>query len=129
MKIEIPPLQEVRDTLTLADMPKVREIRKQMKEDGNLLDYLTSAARVAANGNFNFSVYDAHAFIAKNGRVSDYYTHDSGNLDIWLEGLAFDPFAGAYMIGVYLSDVYNITGDNNSEIKEHMFIREYTPKD
>ena len=129
MKIQIPPLQEVRDSLTLADMPKVREIQKQMKEDGNLLDYLTSAARVAANGNFNFSVYDAHAYFAKNSRVSDYYTHDSGNLDIWLEGLAFDPFAGAYMIGVYLSDVYNITGGNNSEIKEHMFIREYTPKD
>jgi len=126
MKVQIP--HSMKRILTVAEMPQVREIQKQMKEDSYLTDYLRSAARVASGGNYNFSIYNESAQIAKNARIENYYSGNSGNLDIWLECLAFDIFGGAYLIGVYLSDVFSITGDNKAEIREHMFIKTYLPQ-
>ena len=47
-------------------------------------------------------------------------------LDIWLTVYAFDPFDGFYNIGVYLSDIWQLSGENADEIKSHMYIEEYT---
>ena len=78
MKVQIP--HSMKRILTVAEMPQVREIQKQMKEDSYLTDYLRSAARVASGGNYNFSIYNESAQIAKNARIENYYSGNSGTV-------------------------------------------------
>ena len=125
MKVVIMPY--MRSALTLADMPAVRKIQKDMKSDSFLLDYCTSAARIAARCNANFQIFSANAEIAKNERVDALYFEDSGNLDVWISCLAFSPPLGFWDIGFYLSDIWQTTGDNSEEIREYMLIDEYLP--
>ena len=128
MKVSIP--FTMRGVLTVAEMPMAKELIKNMREDNNFDQYALSAARVASGDNDNFVIFNQTATIAKNERVQDYYSDNSGNLDIWLEFLAFSFFSGCFLVGVYLSDVYQITGEpSDILLKEHMFIREYLPKD
>ena len=128
MKIRIPA--EMKRVLTLAEMPAVREIQRQESEDTmTVSEYLQMAAHVASRDNSSFQIYDASAGIAKNGRIWNYYGDGSGSLDVWLEGLAFNPCVGAFLIGVYLSDLQQVTGkeSDDSQVRDHMFIREYLP--
>lgn len=128
MKVSIP--LDMKSVLTVSEMPKARELIKRMREDNSFDQYALSAARVASGDRDSFLILDQKAQIAKNERVQDYYSDKSGNLDIWLEFLAFNYFSGCYLIGIYLSDVYQITGTaSDRELKQHMFIREYTPKE
>lgn len=128
MKVSIP--FTMRGVLTVAEMPIAKDIIKNMREDNNFDQYALSAARVASGENDNFVILNQTAQIAKNDRVQDYYSDNSGNLDIWLEFLAFSYFSGCYLVGVYLSTVYQITGQpSDRDLKQHMFIREYLPKD
>ena len=127
MKIRIP--SELKKVLTLAEMPAVREIQRQEAEDTMTVpEYLKMAAHVASGDNSSFQIFDSSASIAKNCRVCDYYGAGSGNLDVWLEGLAFNAYKGAYLIGVYLSDINQVCGGpSDSDIRNHMYIREYLP--
>lgn len=128
MKVSIP--LDMKSVLTVSEMPKARELIKRMREDNSFDQYALSAARVASGDRDSFLILEQKAQIAKNERVQDYYSDKSGNLDIWLEFLAFNYFSGCYLIGIYLSDVYQITGTaSDRELKQHMFIREYTPKE
>ena len=128
MKVSIP--LDMKSVLTVAEMPIAREIIKRMKDDDSFDQYCLSAARVASGDNDSFSILTQQAQIAKNERVQDYYSDNSGDLDIWLEFIAFSFFGGCYLIGIYLSDVYQITGTaSDRELKQYMFIREYTPKE
>ena len=128
MKIRI--TSESKQLITLADMPAVREIQRQEAEDTMTpAEYLEMAARLASRSNNSFRVYDASARIAKNCRVHEQYGPGTGNFDVWLEGLAFHPLAGAFKIGAYLSDLWQITGGPSDEylVRDHMFIKEYRP--
>ena len=128
MKVSIP--LDMKSVLTVAEMPIAREIIKRMKDDDSFDQYCLSAARVASGDNDSFSILTQQAQIAKNERVQDYYSDNSGNLDIWLEFIAFSFFGGCYLIGIYLSDVYQITGTaSDRELKQYMFIREYMPQE
>lgn len=128
MKVSIP--LNMKSVLTVAEMPIVRELIKRMREDNDFDQYALSAARVASGDKDSFSILTQQAQIAKNERVQDYYSDNSGDLDIWLEFIAFSFFGGCYLIGIYLSDVFSITGTaSDSELKQHMFIRQYTPKE
>lgn len=128
MKVSIP--FTMRGVLTVAEMPEARAIIKSMREDNDFDKYALSAARVASGDNDNFVILNQTATIAKNERVQDYYSDNSGNLDVWLEFIAFSLFGGCYLIGIYLSDVYLIAGQpSDRDLKQHMFIREYLPKD
>ena len=127
MKIRI--TTDSKKLLTLSEMPAVREIQRQEAEDTmTASEYLQMAAHVASRSNADFQIFGASASIAKNCRIWEYYGADTGALDIWLEGLAFDPYEGAFLIGAYLSDIFNITGGPSDEdIRYHMFIRTYRP--
>ena len=128
MKVSIP--LDMKSVLTVAEMPIVRELIKRMREDNDFDQYALSAARVASGDRDNFLIFDQKAQVAKNERVRDYYGDNSGNLDVWLEFIAFSLFGGCYLIGIYLSDVYQITGTaSDSELKQFMFIKEYMPKE
>ena len=127
MIIRIP--SEMKKVLTVAEMPAVREIQRQESEDTmTVSEYLQMAAHVASSDNSSYQIYDASASIARNGRVWDYYGDGTGRLDIWLEGLAFNAYVGAFLIGVYLSDLFQITGGPaDDQVREHMFIKEFHP--
>lgn len=119
MKIAI--TKEMKRVLTVAEMPEVRRVIEGMKEDTGIKDYAEMAARVASGSRVK-SVMEASAGIAKNCRVRDAYHPGSGDLDVWLEVIAYTE-DGFVMVGAYLTDIWQITGDNNDSIKRHMFIR------
>lgn len=127
MKIRIKP--EMKKILTLAQMPAVREIQRQESENTvTVNEYLNMAARLAGGINLSYQIFDAAASIAKNGRIWDYYFDGSEDLDVWIEGLAFNAYKGAYLIGVYLSDINQVCGGpSDGDIRNHMYIREYLP--
>lgn len=122
---------EAKKIVTVAEVPEVKKIIAYMKENEtaeSLKDYAAMAARVASKNGYAFEILKAEAEIAKNCRAFDNYHEGSGNLDIWLTVYAFSPLNGFYNIGVYLSDIWQLSGDNAEEIKSHMYIEEYTRK-
>lgn len=122
---------EAKKIVTVAEVPEVKKIIAYMKENEtaeSLKDYATMAARVASKNGCTFEILKVDAEIAKNCRAFDNYHEGSGNLDIWLTVYAFSPLNGFYNIGVYLSDIWQLSGDNTEEIKSHMYIEEYTRK-
>lgn len=122
---------EAKKYITVAEAPHVKKIMAYMKEnesDESLKDYAQMAARVASGDWNDFEILKAEAEISKNCRAHDNFHEGSGNLDIWLTIYAYNAYKGFYNIGVYLSDIWNITGDNGEEIRSHMYIAEYIRK-
>lgn len=116
--------KEEKKFITVAQMPAVNQIIKDMKEYP-LSEDTQTIARVASGVNSTFEILKAEARIAKNCRVWNAFSDESENLDIWIEVYAFNNYDGFYEIGIYLSDVWQITGDNGDEIRSHMYINEY----
>ena len=119
---------EAKKYITVAELPHVKKIMAYMKEnesDESLKDYAQMAARVASGDWNDFEILKAEAEISKNCRAHDNFHEGSGNLDIWLTIYAFNAYKGFYNIGVYLSDLWQLTGDNGEEIRSHMYIAEY----
>ena len=112
---------ESKRVVTMEEMKMAKEIVQAMKEDE-----LTAAeyARIAvvAFGDGCEKVYEATAEIAKNCRAWDNYEEGSGTLDIWIEATA-RTWNGFVEIGAYLTDIWNISGDNDQT--EHMFIQRF----
>lgn len=72
-------------------------------------------------------ILKAEAYVARNCRVYNQMSvEDSDDLDVWIDFYAFDEWSGFFEIGVYLSDIWNIAGDNKEEIASHMYVRKYT---
>lgn len=115
--------KEAKKYITLEEAPKARQIIEECKEY-DLADLAQTAARIAG-GQDSYEILKATAEIAKNARVYDLYGDDSGTLDVWLEIYAFNKYIGFYDIGVYLSDIWQLDGENAAEIKKHMYLREY----
>lgn len=119
---------EAKEYITINELPAVKRIIAEMKEDTGIKDYAEIAARVASGYNGKFEILKSEAEIAKNARVNNAYGEDSENLDIWLNIYAFDSFAGFFEIGIYLTDVWAVTVDNAEEIKTNMYIQRYERK-
>lgn len=118
---------EQKKYITVAELPEVKKIIADMKEDTGLKDYAEIAARIVSRDNGN-EILKAEAEIAKNNRIFNRYTDESGTLDIWLTVYAFNSYKGFYTIGAYLSDIWESTGDNAEELREYMYIREFIEK-
>lgn len=125
MKVKL--TEEMKKYISIAEMPVVKQIIKDMKEDDSIIGYAQAAAHVASGWN-DFEILKAEASIAKNCRVWNQYGENTDDLDIWLDIYAFDSYAGFYEIGIYLSDVWSITGDNSDELKNYMYIEKYKRK-
>ena len=77
--------------------------------------------------NSTWSYYDVTMEICRNARVPyNYYTGNSAYYDVWVNFKAFNDFDGFYVVGICLSDIYSISEDNKQEIRQHMYVREYT---
>lgn len=119
---------EQKKYITVAELPMVKRIIADMKEDDQLQEYVQIAARIASRSNELFEILKTDAIIAKNCRAYDNYGEGSGTLDIWLKAYAFSSYKGFYNIGIYLTDVWNTNSENKEEIRSHMYIEEYTRK-
>lgn len=110
--------------ITLAEAPYARQIIEELKEDTGLQEYARMAANVAG-GNYNYEILKATAEITRNRNVWDQYGEGTGMLDVLLKIYAFNRLAGFYEINVFLSDIWQITGDNTDEIRDRMWIAHY----
>lgn len=116
--------KEMKEVITVAQVTAVKKVIDYMKEDTGIKEYAEMATRIVTGWNDN-EILEVKAEIAGNARVWDRYDEGTENIDVWLNIKAFKECEGFYRIGVYLSDIWEITGENNEEIKEHMYIEEY----
>ncbi|KAI4438931.1 hypothetical protein FMM80_00670 [Schaedlerella arabinosiphila] len=125
MKVKL--LKKDKQFITLAEVPIVRQIILDMKEDECTVGkYAEMAVRAAFNGNaFGIEVLKASASIARNGRVWNLYSDESGTLDIWIDATVCVNDNEFIIIGAYLSDIWQITGSFDQEIVSHMYIRRF----
>ena len=124
MKVRI--TEDTKKSIYASQLAAARKIVEDLKEDDGLEEYCQMAARVASGSNAEFELFKLNAEIAGNCRVENSFDSDSGNLDVWITFYAFHFYEGFYKIGVYLTDIWSIDGENNAEIKKHMYIDHYT---
>lgn len=122
MKIAI--TAESKKIINVYEMPNVRKLIEDFKEDVSAKEYAEQAARIASES-YVEKVFEASASISKNSRVWNLFYDESGNLDVWVEFTALTG-SGFVMGGVYLSDLWQAGSDNYDEIRNHMFIRMFT---
>lgn len=121
--------KEAKKWLTVAQMPTVKRMIEQEKENGMPEKELAAMAASVILGSKPEKVFEVSAEIAGNDRISNYYTDDSGNLDIWVNFSAFSTFDGFVTGGAYLSDIYQLgTPDINEQLKKHMYFILYKPQ-
>lgn len=127
IKIDMWYGKEEKKYITLEEAPIVREIIASMKEDESTVEeYAEMAIRVAYDGNaWNIDTMKASAKIAKNCRAWNVYSDNSNSIDIWIEATAYVNNDEFIMIGAYLSDIWQISGDNQKEIASHMYIKRF----
>lgn len=119
-----------KDIITLSEKPIADGIIEELS------DYSIEAdrqmiARAAAGTNDTFEILKFTAEIAKNSRVWNAYGTNDGetkNLDVWMELYAYNKHVGFYEIGCYLTDIWQITGDNSEEIRNHFYINKFTKR-
>ena len=123
MKIKM--TADSKKALTLEDAEITKEIQAAMEEDTGLKDYAVMAVN-AAGKSFNTcgKIYEVTAEWARNRRIWNRYTDNSRDIDIWLNIVALTD-EGFKMIGAYLSDIWEITGDNQREIAKHFYVRNF----
>lgn len=125
MKVRL--TQEAKKYITVAEMPAVRRIIADMKEDTSTVeDYAEMAINAAYDGRaYNIGIFKATAEIAKNQRVYNAYGENSDSLDVWITAVAYVNCDEFIELGVYLSDIWQITCDNKREIASHMYVRRF----
>lgn len=112
--------------ITVSQLPAVRKIISDMRDDNGLKDYAEIAVSLAADMNAeNFEILKADAEIALNSRIWNHYGDGTENLDIWITVYAYDSYYGFYDVGVYLSDIWALCRDNRAEIRQQMYIQHY----
>lgn len=118
--------KEIEKHLTVSEMPTVNEIIKSMKEDESTAEDYARMAMNSFGYNAKFEIYRATATIAKNQRANDVFFEGSNDLDVWIEFLAFDSHYGAFDSGVYLSDLWGLTEENQRELRGKMYLNAFT---
>ena len=137
MKIEI--TKEAKRWLTVAEMPEVRQLQADFKDE-KINEIATTLAYIVIHEGSLYELISAKAEIAGNGRIHGYYNETSGCLDIWIEAkfTAFvyekknDKSVSKFFIaGAYLSDIWKADGtdETREEILSHAYIREFIEKE
>lgn len=78
MKIKF--TNEAKQIITVAELPAVKTLIAEMRDDEGMKDYAATAAQIAARDGSN-EILKAEAEITKNQRIFNRYSEDSGNLD------------------------------------------------
>ena len=78
-----------------------------------------------------FEVFQVSAEFAKNARLeSDFYAYSTNDMDVWITVKALSEFDGFYIVGFYLSDIWQVSCSEQSwdECHDKMFIRKFVEK-
>jgi hypothetical protein len=122
MKVQI--TKDSKRLITLEDMPAVKAMIAELKEDNAKFDLEILSGVFKTN---TPNSYEAE--IAKNRRLWNYYSDNSKDYDIWVETTLPETYENGkyviYKVGCYLSDIWSISADNKEEIKSHMYIRKF----
>ena len=116
--------------ITLSEKPIADGIIEELSDYSIEAD-MQMIARTAAGTNDTFEILKFTAEIAKNSRVWNAYGTNDGetkNLDVWMEMYVYNKYVGFYEIGCYLTDIWQITGDNSEEIRNHFYINKFTKR-
>ena len=112
--------------ITLADADAVQELRDGFKEQRDFSWELKSLASFVASDGTSLEVLKSSHTISKNCRAWNVFSDHSGALDIWIECTVYNGIDAFYMIGAYLSDIWQIgPEDRRSELLSHMYIRKF----
>ena len=122
MKVSI--TEESKKYLTVEEYEIAKRIVKEFKaaDSEELQDYARQAARIV-DGSVH-EIFKATASIARNNRAYNALATDTGLLDIWFD-ITASTSNGFVIIGAYLSDLWQATGDNNEELASRMYVRKF----
>lgn len=125
MKVQI--TKEAKQWLTVAQMPEVRKMIADLKDDDIKSYVRTMMHFLEGNNFFSVKVFEATAEISRNIRVKDRYTDSSGDLDVWINFIAYGSGSDSFIRGgVYLSDIWSITGtEEDNKLKSRMYVARY----
>lgn len=127
MKLEI--TRDFKKLATTKELETVKELARVMEEDeATVLTYAQMVMRAITGENTQFEYFRARATASVNRRVHNRYFDGSGRLDVWVEFLAFETFAGAYDCGVYLSDIWDLCGNKDKELRPRMYVNAFEKK-
>ena len=134
MKIRM--TDESKHIVAVSEMPAVRKMIEDFKEEDGLKDYVEMAVHALLESVWNIEVLKAQAEIAKNCRIWNRFGDEnlsSDQLDVWITGTVRytcvpDGFAE---VGAYISDLWDLTGDrqHDSALIPHMYLRNFPAKD
>ena len=130
MKINFPDCY--RSIYTLDDIAACKAIQKSLETsmDAGKRFNLDDDARTAAyigSDNQTGAVLRYDVEFAKNNRIEyNFYADGSEFMDVWLTVYAYNNYCGLYVVGAYLSDIWQAGSDNRDEIKARMYIRHFT---
>lgn len=126
MKIQIN--QESKKVLTVSEMPIVRQIVQDFKDNK---DDLSWDLEILKNIFGADEIINSTANISKNCRIYNYFNNESRNIDIWIDATLFCSYSSEnnggvfYIVGAYLTDIYQATGDNWKELQSRMYVRKF----
>lgn len=125
MKVSI--TAESKRYITLEEAPIAKAIIDNLKEDETTAaEYVTYAINAACKGTCQ-EVFKAKATICKNCRANNSIIENSKDLDVWIEATA-QTTEGFCIIGVCLSDIWQLCEDNRENIVSRMYVRTFTEK-
>lgn len=126
MKIKID--EEAKKILTLSDLPIVRQILKNYRDNE---DDLSGSIETLKNIFGATEIISSTAKISKNSRIYNYFNENSNNIDIWIDATFYENYSSEnkggvfYIVGAYLTDIYQSTGENWKELQSRMYIRKF----
>lgn len=122
MKIKI--TKEAKQWLTVAEMPEVRKMISDLKDE-DIMEDVKMAVRLLTEYS-GIKIFEPSAEIAWNDSINDYYTDHSGHLDVWITFSVLDKFNWFVEGGLYLSDIWQI-GDLevNEALRKKMYCNTY----
>lgn len=126
MKIKVD--EEAKKILTLSDMPIVKQIIKDFKTNEDDLSWELETLKNIFGAT---EIIKSEARISKNCRVYNYFNENSNNIDIWIDATFYENYSSEnkggvfYIVGAYLTDIYQSTGENWKELQSRMYIRKF----
>lgn len=120
--------EEAKKILTLSDLLVAKQIIKDYKDNEDDLRWDIETLKNIFGAT---EIISSAARISKNSRVYNYFKENSNNIDIWIDATFYDDYSSEnkggvfYIVGAYLTDIYQSTSENRKELQSRMYIRKF----
>lgn len=119
--------KEAKEWLRVAQMPVARQMIAELKKDETTAaDVAKQAASIIFGYSNGVKVFEASAEIAGNERISNYYSDNSGILDVWITFSILEESKAFIIGGAYLSDIWQQGIIRDDVLRNRMFLRVYS---